>query len=143
MPKTTVIKISKENAVKVENFRQSLLQQASFSINRRWRRTVTMGKRRRRIKRKVKPLSLSFMSFSHRRALSVTDRDILVGPVITPISILSFSSTATCGYIQVNVEVVGLEVVGLLDRVKPEIRTLKETCILAFYRARRCRDQSL
>ncbi|XP_035283916.1 proteasome activator complex subunit 2-like [Anguilla rostrata] len=125
MPKSPVIKISKENAGKFENFRQSLLQQADDLFSSRI------------------PLKICQLDSLLKEAdFCVSDLSTLHAPLDIPIpdppapeeEEMEIDSkeeeekkkkAPACGYIRVNEQIV-----GLLDRVKPEIRTLKETCIV-------------
>ncbi|KAJ8393697.1 hypothetical protein AAFF_G00057500 [Aldrovandia affinis] len=125
MSKASRLKLSKENAVKVDNFRQSLYQQAEnlFSND---------------IPRKISQLD----NLLKADELSVTDLSSLHAPLDIPIpepptpeeeemetdkddEEKKKKKPPKCGYIKGNENIV-----KLLDKVKPEIRALKETCIM-------------
>ncbi|KAG7455052.1 hypothetical protein MATL_G00252430 [Megalops atlanticus] len=125
MSKTAVMKVSKANAVKVENYRQSLLQQAEDLFSNHI------------------PLKISQLDTLLQDAdLSVSDPSALHAPLDIPIpdppspedeemetdsneeEEKKKKKAPICGYIAPNEKIV-----RLLDRVKPEIRALRETCI--------------
>ncbi|KAI1888855.1 hypothetical protein AGOR_G00173070 [Albula goreensis] len=126
MSKTAVLKLSKENAVKVDNFRQSLYQQAEDLFSNR-------------IPLKIIQLD----NLLKADELSVTDLSALHAPLDIPIpdppapeeeemetdkddeEEKKKKKPPKCGFIKGNENIV-----KLLDRVKPEIRALKETCIM-------------
>ncbi|KAJ8268635.1 hypothetical protein COCON_G00138070 [Conger conger] len=125
MPKSAVIKISKENAVKVENFRQSLYQQAEDLFSSRIPLKICQ------LDRLLKEAEFSVSDLSSLRA--PLDIPIPDPPAPEDEEMETDSKEEedkkkkppVCGYIQGNEQIM-----GLLDRVKPEVRTLKETCIL-------------
>ncbi|KAG7488389.1 hypothetical protein MATL_G00033780 [Megalops atlanticus] len=125
MSKTSVLKISKANAAKVDNFRQSLYQQAEDLFS---------------IQIPLKILKLDNLLKSDE--LSVSDLSSLHAPLDIPIpdppapedeemetdkddeEEKKKKKPPKCGYIKGNEKIV-----KLLDILKPEIRALKETCI--------------
>ncbi|XP_030629844.1 proteasome activator complex subunit 2 [Chanos chanos] len=125
MPKTAVLKISAENAVKVENFRQSLYRQAEDLFSNH-------------IPRKISKLD----NLLQEEELNVTDLSSLHAPLEIPIpdpptpedeemetdkneeEEKKKKKPPKCGFIKGNERIV-----KLLDIVKPEIVALKETCI--------------
>ncbi|KAG9332101.1 hypothetical protein JZ751_015877 [Albula glossodonta] len=97
MSKTAVLKLSKENAVKVDNFRQSLYQQAEDLFSNR--------------------IPLKIIQLDNLLKEMETDKDDEEEK--------KKKKPPKCGFIKGNENIV-----KLLDRVKPEIRALKETCIM-------------
>ncbi|KAJ8272531.1 hypothetical protein GJAV_G00090280 [Gymnothorax javanicus] len=125
MPKSAVLKISEQNAVKVENFRLTILQQAEELFSSL-------------IPQKIFQLD----KLLQEAEFCVSDLSTLRAPLDIPIpdppspedEEMETDSKEDedkkkkppiCGYIKVNEAIV-----ALLDQVKPEIRALKETCIL-------------
>lgn len=127
MSKTSVLKLSKENAVKVDSFHQSLYQQAEDLLSNR-------------IPRKISQLD----NMLKADEFSLTDLSSVHAPLDIPIPdppALEDEEMETdkdneeekkkkkkkppqCGYLKGNEKIV-----SLLDRVKPEIRALQETYI--------------
>ncbi|KAJ8279927.1 hypothetical protein COCON_G00069930 [Conger conger] len=125
MPKASVLKLNEENAVKVDSFHQSLCQQAEdlFSTH---------------IPLKI----LQLDNLLKADELSLTDLSSVHAPLDIPIpdppapeeeemetdkdedEEKKKKKPPKCGYLKGNEKIV-----SLLDRVKPEIRALKETFI--------------
>lgn len=125
MPKTSVLKISQENKVKVENYRQSLYRQAEHLFSNH-------------IPVKIAQLD----NLLQDEDFSITDLSSLHAPLEIPIpdppvpeeeemetdkseeDEKKKKKAPKCGFIKGNEKIV-----KLLDIVKPEIVALKETCI--------------
>ncbi|XP_012688694.1 proteasome activator complex subunit 2 [Clupea harengus] len=124
MSKTSVLKISRENIVKVENYRQSLYLQAENLFSNH-------------IPLKITQLD----NLLQEEALCITDLSSLHAPLEIPIpeppvedeemetdkneeDEKKKKKTPKCGFIKGNEKIV-----KLLNIVKPEIVALKETCI--------------
>ncbi|XP_062377486.1 proteasome activator complex subunit 2 [Sardina pilchardus] len=123
MSKTSVLKISRENIVKVENFRQSLYLQAENLFSNH-------------IPKKIAQLD----DFLQDERFCITDLSSIHAPLDIPIpdppvpeeeemetdkeDEKKKKKAPKCGFIKGNEKIV-----KLLDIVKPEIVVLKETCI--------------
>ncbi|MBN3319197.1 PSME2 protein, partial [Atractosteus spatula] len=125
MSKTAVLKVGRANLLKVENFRQSLFKQADNLFSDE-------------IPKKIIQLD----NLLKEDELNVQDLSSLHAPLDIPIPDPPKSDDEEmetdkdeeekkkkkppkCGYLKGNERIV-----ALLDRVKPEIRALKETCIV-------------
>ncbi|KAJ8276888.1 hypothetical protein GJAV_G00069020 [Gymnothorax javanicus] len=125
MSKTSVLKLSKDKAVKVDSFRQSVYQQAEDLFSNR-------------IPQKIILLD----NLLKTDELSLTDLSSVWAPLDIPIPEPPASDDEEmetdqeeekkkkkrppkCGLLKGNEKIV-----NLLDRVKPEIRALQETCIM-------------
>ncbi|KAG5268422.1 hypothetical protein AALO_G00212420 [Alosa alosa] len=123
MSKTSVLKISRENIVKVENFRQSLYRQADNLFSNHI------------------PLKIAQLDdLLQDKRFSITDLSSIHAPLDIPIpdppvpeeeemetdkdDEKKKKKAPKCGFIKGNEKIV-----KLLDIVKPEIVVLKETCI--------------
>uniref|UniRef100_A0A4W5L3P0 Proteasome activator complex subunit 2 n=1 Tax=Hucho hucho TaxID=62062 RepID=A0A4W5L3P0_9TELE len=120
MSRSSVLKIKSVNAVKVENFRQSLYQQAEDLFSN------------------YIPLKITQLD-NLLKDLSITDLSTLQAPLDIPIPdpptpedevtgyhalVTKYKISPKCGFIKGNEKIV-----KLLDRVKPEILALRETII--------------
>uniref|UniRef100_A0A8C2CHZ0 Proteasome activator complex subunit 2 n=1 Tax=Cyprinus carpio TaxID=7962 RepID=A0A8C2CHZ0_CYPCA len=110
MSKTSVLKINSDNAVRIENYRQSLYKQAEELFSGHI------------------PLKISQLdNLLKGDDLSITDLSSLHAPLDIPIPdppAPEDEVAPKCGFIKGNERIV-----KLLDIVKPEIMALKETCI--------------